>query len=101
MSGGEMPQCPPGRLLSSFQKPDAEFHSTFNDVRNRGAWDDTFVDAFCEPPEKFSFGSTFAHVITFHTHRRLTALDALRRLGVDIEGFGCPPEFEAASAVSQ
>ena len=88
--------CPPANLLSRFRKADAQFQVILNDVRNRGAWDDTFVDALCEPPEKFSFGGTFAHVITFNTHRRLTALDALRRLGVDIEGFGCPIEFEAA-----
>ena len=30
-----------------------------------------------------------------------TALTALRQLGVDIEGFGCPTEFEAATAVAR
>ena len=105
MSGGQMPQfpvepCPPAKLLSRFQKADVQFQAILNDVRNRGAWDDTFVDALCEPPEKFSFGGTFAHVITFNTHRRLTALDALRRLGVDIEGFGCPMEFETATVAA-
>ena len=105
MGGDEMPQastapCPPARLLSRFQAADARFHAILSDVRHRGAWDDTFVDALCEPPEKFSFGGTFAHVITFNTYRRLTALDALRRLGVDIEGFGCPMEYETVNAVA-
>ena len=92
MSGGEMPNqtndCPAPRLLARFQKADAQFQAILNDVRNRGAWDDTFVDALCEPPEKFSFGGTFAHVITFNTHRRL---------GMDIEGFGYSMKFEAAT----
>jgi hypothetical protein len=40
----------------------------------------------------------FAHVITFDTYQRLLALDALRRLGVRVEGFGCPTEYEAGVA---
>jgi hypothetical protein len=84
----------PAALLARFEKADAEFNRFLSDVRNRGAWDDTFVDALCEPPETFTFGGTFAHVITFNTYRRLTALDALRRLGVNVEGFGCPTEYE-------
>jgi hypothetical protein len=34
-------------------------------------------------------------VITFNTYQRLLALDALRRLGIKVEGFGCPTEYEA------
>ncbi|MBI2685965.1 MAG: helix-turn-helix domain-containing protein [Acidobacteria bacterium] len=106
MGGGEMPQMggPPSsvaRLTERFQRADNGFQSILNDIRNRGAWDDTFVDALCEPPEKFTFGGTFAHVITFNTYRRLTALDALRRLGVEIDGFGCPMEYEASQAVEK
>ena len=67
-------------------------------MRNRVAWDDTFVDALCEPSETFTFGGTFAHVITFNTYRRLTALDALRQLGVSVKGFGCPMEYETSVA---
>ena len=106
MAGGEMPEmrqtpCPANDLLTRFQKADTQFQAILSDVRNRSAWDDTFVDALCEPPETFSFGGVFTHVITFNTYRRLTALDALRQLGVDIEGFGCPTEFEAATAVAR
>jgi AraC family transcriptional regulator len=88
----------PGALLARFDRADAEFNRFLTDVRNRGAWDDTFVDALCEPPETFTFGGMFAHVITFNTYRRLTALDALRRLGVNVEGFGCPTEYETSVA---
>jgi len=40
----------------------------------------------------------FAHVITFNAYRRLTALDAMRRLGIEMEGFGCPIEYEMSVA---
>jgi AraC-like DNA-binding protein/uncharacterized damage-inducible protein DinB len=103
LGGGEMPpmKAPPAArtpaaLMARFEKADAAFNSILRDVQKRSAWDDTFVDALCEPPETFTFGGMFAHVITFNTHRRLTALDALRRLGVAVEGFGCPSEYEAS-----
>jgi AraC family transcriptional regulator len=98
MDGAPPEQRTPAALLTRFERADAEFNRFLTDVRNRGAWDDTFVDALCEPPEMFTFGGTFAHVITFNAYRRLTAHDALRRLGVDVEGFGCPMEFESALA---
>lgn len=109
LSGGAVPnldaeppeQRTPDALLSRFEAADATFNRVLTDVRNRNAWSDTFVDALCEPPETFSFVGTFAHVITFNTHQRLLALDALRRLGVKVEGFGCPTEYEASVAPSR
>jgi AraC family transcriptional regulator len=106
LTGGEMPsletetpgQSAPDSLIRRLEKADAEFSRILTDVRNRNAWSDTFVDALCEPPETFSFGGMFAHVITFNTYQRLLALDALRRLGVKVEGFGCPTEYEASIA---
>jgi AraC family transcriptional regulator len=106
LTGGEMPPLEaltaadrtPAALLARFEKADAEFHRILSDVRNRGAWSDTFVDALCEPPETFTFGGMLAHVVTFNTYRRLTALDALRSFGAKVEGFGCPSEYEAAVA---
>jgi AraC-like DNA-binding protein/uncharacterized damage-inducible protein DinB len=105
LTGGDMPametpaaERTPAALLARSEKADAEFNAFLADVRNRGAWDDTFVDALCEPSETFTFGGTFAHVITFNAFRRLTALDALRQLGVSVEGFGCPMEYETSVA---
>lgn len=88
----------PKAMLARLEKTDAEFDRVFRDVGKRGAWDDTFVDALCEPAELFTFGGVFAHIITFNAHRRLIALDALRRLGVKAEGFGDPMEFEESVA---
>jgi AraC family transcriptional regulator len=88
----------PSAMRARLDRADAKFHGVLTEVRHRSAWDDTFVDALCEPPETFTFGGMFAHVITFNAHRRMLALDALRRLGVKVEGFGCPTEYVASLA---
>lgn len=85
----------PSAMLERLDKADTAFHNVLTDVRNRGAWEDTFVDALCEPPESFTFGGMFAHVIIFNSYRRMLAIDALRHLGVKVEGFGCPEEYLA------
>ncbi len=83
----------PSTMLARIEKADAAFHDVLTDVRNRSAWEDTFVDALCEPPETFTFGGMFAHVITFNFYRRMLAIDAMQRLGVKMDGFGCPEEY--------
>jgi AraC family transcriptional regulator len=105
LSGAEMDtngppksQRSPKAMLERLEKADAELHRILGDVRNRSAWDDTFVDALCEPAETFTFGGVFAHIMTFNAHRRLMALDALRQLGVQTEGFGDPMEYEESVA---
>ena len=94
INGTPVSEKTPAAMLSRLKKTDDELHRIFHDVGQRGAWDDTFVDALCEPAEMFTFGGVFAHIITFNAHRRLMALDALRRLGVKVEGFGDPMEYE-------
>jgi AraC-like DNA-binding protein/uncharacterized damage-inducible protein DinB len=91
-------QRSPKAMLQRLEKTDAELHRILGDVRNRSAWDDTFVDALCQPAETFTFGGVFAHIMTFNAHRRLMALDALRQLGVQTEGFGDPMEYEESVA---
>lgn len=106
LSGGSMPlmenappeQRTPSALLARMEKADAAFHGVLRDVHNRSAWEDTFVDALCEPPETFTFGGVFAHVIAFNFYRRMLAIDALRYLGVNVEGFGCPAEYMTSLA---
>jgi AraC-like DNA-binding protein/uncharacterized damage-inducible protein DinB len=101
LTGGSTPlfdnappdQRTPSAMLARLEKADSAFHSVLSDVRNRSAWEDTFVDALCEPPETFSFGGMFAHVITFNAYRRMVAIDVLRSLGVNVEGVGCPMEY--------
>jgi AraC-like DNA-binding protein len=86
----------PERMKERLQKADANFEQALAQVAAEGRWDDEFVDALCEPPETFSYGGVFAHVITFNAHRRLQAMDALRQLGVAPKGYGDPMEFEQA-----
>ena len=88
----------PQAMLQRLEKTDAELDRILSDVRNRSAWDDTFVDALSEPAETFTFGGVFAHIMTFNAHRRLMALDVLRQLGVQTEGFGDPMEYEESVA---
>lgn len=98
MNGPPPSQRSPQAMRQRLEKTDAELHRIFADVRNRSAWDDTFVDALCEPAETFTFGGVFAHIMTFNAHRRLMALDALRQLGVETQGFGDPMEYEESVA---
>lgn len=98
MNGPPKSQRSPQAMLQRLEKTDAELHRILSDVRSRSAWDDTFVDALCEPAETFTFGGVFAHIMTFNAHRRLMALDALRQLGVETEGFGDPMEYEETVA---
>jgi len=91
----------PAALLERFERTDREFHRILKTVRDRGGWDDTFVDALCEPPETFTYGGMFAHVVTFNTYRRMAALDQFHRLGVHMEGQGDPIEYQMSMAVKQ
>jgi AraC family transcriptional regulator len=103
LTGGGMPlldSAPledrtPSAMLARMEKADEAFHGVLTDVRNQSAWEDTFVDALCEPPETFTFGGMFADVITFNAHRRMLAIDALQRLGAKVEGCGSPIEYVA------
>jgi uncharacterized damage-inducible protein DinB len=104
LTGGDMPpltgrpieERTPKALLERFEKADEQFQRVLKDVRDRGAWEETFVDALCEPPETFTYGGMFAHVVTFNTYRRLAALDAFHRLGVNIPGWGDPIDYHRA-----
>jgi len=98
VNGPPPSQRTPQAMLQRLEKTDAELHRILCDVRNRSSWDDTFVDALCEPAETFTYGGVFAHIMTFNAHRRLMALEALRQLGVQTEGFGDPMEYEEAVA---
>jgi AraC-like DNA-binding protein len=98
LNGTPASEQSPLAMLKRLERTDVEFHRIFREVGNRGGWDDTFVDGLCEPAETFTFGGVFAHIMTFNAHRRLMALDALRQLGVPVQGFGDPIEYERAVA---
>ena len=91
--GGESPMSPAG-MMERFEAVDGEFDRILREVRDEGRWDDTFVDALCEPPETFTYGGMFTHVLTFNTYRRLLALDVMRGYGIHDLGYGDPIEYE-------
>ena len=41
-------------------------------------------------------GGMFAQVITSNYYPRIIAIDALRRLGVKVQGFSCPMKYLAS-----
>lgn len=96
VSGSTAEKKTPAAMLKRLEETDADLSRVFCEIGSRGGWDDTFVDALCEPPETFTYGGVFAHIMTFNAHRRIMALDAFRELGVHIDGFGCPIEYEQA-----
>jgi AraC family transcriptional regulator len=59
----------------------SEFAGLVRDIRDRGAWDTSFVDATCDPPESFTFGGAIAHALTWDAYRRQIVSAALRERG--------------------
>lgn len=98
MNGPPRSQRSPRAMLRRLEKAHIDLHRILGEILNRSSWDDTFVDALCERAETFTYGGVFAHIMTFNAHRRLMALDALRQLGVQTEGFGDPMEYEESVA---
>ena len=50
-------------------------------------FDETFVDAVCDPPQVFTYGGMVAHVLTYAAHRRILVHGALEDAGLtEIDG---------------
>lgn len=102
ITAGQFPEekrkLSPAEMLERSDRAETEFQRVMCAVRARGGWDDVFVDDLCQPPEEFTFGGMLAHVVTFNSYRRLTAAAAMRSMGVDGVGLGCPMEYERAAA---
>jgi hypothetical protein len=75
-----------------------EFARLARSIRDRGRWDEGFVDALCDPPESFTFGGMLAHVITFSAYRRQLLIKALAALGVRDVGIGDPNDWERSTS---
>lgn len=84
---GEEAPVPPGpaepaaELVRRFDHVGARFARIVRGLRDRGAWDDAFVDALCEPPQAFTHGGVLAHVLTYGIVRRETLAGVLAELG--------------------
>jgi hypothetical protein len=88
---------PPGEgpWLRRFERAATEFERIARWVRDRGAWDDAFVDALCEPPEAFTYGGVLSHILAFGAVRREALAGVLAELGAPV-GSGDPIQWERA-----
>jgi AraC family transcriptional regulator len=94
MVGEPLPDKGHGDLLTRFDRAARSFARVARRIRDRGAWDDAFVDALCEPPQSFTYGGVLAHVLSYGALRRETLAGVLRELGADVST-GDPIEWEA------
>ena len=81
---GEPVPAGSGPWLPRFSRAALGFERLAKRIRDRGGFDDAFVDALCEPPQSFTYGGVFAHIITFGAVRREMLAAVLRELGADV-----------------
>jgi len=82
-------------LLPRFDAAARAFERIARTIRDRGAWDDAFVDALCEPAQSFTYGGVLSHVLAYGAVRREMLASVLRELGAEIASSGDPIEWEA------
>jgi AraC family transcriptional regulator len=95
ISGEPVPENGDGDLLRRFDRASRTFSRLARAIRDRGAWDDAFVDALCEPPQSFTYGGVLAHVLSYGAIRRETLAGVLAELGARLQSSGDPIEWEA------
>jgi len=84
-----------GDLLRRHERAARDFARIARRIRDRGAWDDAFVDALCEPPQSFTYGGVLAHVLSYGAVRREALAGVLAELGAAVPSSGDPIEWEA------
>ncbi len=82
-------------LVARFERAARDFARIVRAIRERGAWDDAFVDALCEPPQSFTYGGVVAHVLSYGAVRREALAGVLAELGAEVPTSGDPIQWEA------
>jgi hypothetical protein len=95
ITGQPVPEKSGDDLLRRHERAAREFARVARRIRDRGAWDDAFVDALCEPPQSFTYGGVVSHILSFGAVRREALASVLRELGADLPSSGDPIEWEA------
>ena len=95
IDGEEAPPPGGGPLLPRLDRAARRFERIARRIRDRGAWDDAFVDALCEPPQSFTYGGVIAHVLVFGAVRREALAGVLAELGAPVPS-GDPILWEEA-----
>jgi AraC family transcriptional regulator len=93
---GEALPAAGGDLLQRHERASRAFARLARRIRDRGAWDDAFVDALCEPPQSFTYGGVISHVLAYGAVRREALAGVLRELGAAVRSSGDPIEWEAS-----
>ena len=70
-----------GELGPRFERSALRFERLAKRIRDRGAFDDAFVDALCEPPQSFTYGGMLEHVLSRGSVRREALASVLAELG--------------------
>lgn len=65
-------------LVKRHEQVAVRWLETVREIDRRGGWDDTLIDALCDPPESFIIGSVIAHVLGYSAHRRYLVRHWLR-----------------------
>jgi AraC-like DNA-binding protein len=94
MAGEPFPERRGGDLQARFERAAPAFARIARSIRDRGAWDDAFVDALCEPPQSFTYGGVLAHVAHYGAIRCHALAGVLAELGAEVSS-GDPIEWEA------
>lgn len=84
IEGETFPVPDSGPLIPRFEKVIPRFIRWTRSTRDRGAWNDAFVDALCEPPQSFTYGGVLADILTFGVVRRETLAAVLTELGAGV-----------------
>jgi AraC-like DNA-binding protein len=95
MTGEAMPERTGDDLVRRLDRAARDFARIARRIRDRGAWDDAFVDALCEPPQSFTYGGVISHILTYGAVRREALAAVLRELGATVPASGDPIEWEA------
>ena len=95
IAGTPAPEPGAAPLLARFERAARAFARLARGIRERGAWDDAFVDALCEPPQSFTYGGVLAHVLSYGSVRREAIAGVLAELGAGPVSSGDPIMWEA------
>ncbi len=86
MMNGDPVHVAPDRTIAGLQQRLAvaadRLERVTCDVRDRGAWDETWIDVLDRPPRAKSYGTGLAHIVTHSMHHRAQVLYLLRLSGV-------------------
>jgi len=84
MAGEPFPERGDRGLLERLGRAAPAFERIARSISDRGAWDDAFVDALCEPPQSFTYGGVMAHVTHFGAIRTHALAGVCAELGAKV-----------------